>query len=208
MGLRKHTSVAFEDLQHLAALQVPYIYFWVLTTTHYVQTLSSTEATEQAIRPVGMTNVRFHATWFLIVPESDRRVLGCWQDEFWIRREFDVWAENAKSVRRKVMTKSIHHIGLSSSTRVFRHWPDSASQIRLDVFREVSHRSHMNAYISPSIAQDTMSVPSWLKLTAVTGSEWAGRTFSDFPGGVRLTFYAWNQFDGPLATSQTRTVSS
>lgn len=27
MGLGEHTSVAFEDLQHFAALQVPYIYF-------------------------------------------------------------------------------------------------------------------------------------------------------------------------------------
>lgn len=36
-------------------------------------------------------------------------------------------------------------------------------------------------YISPSIAHDTINVPSWLKLTAVTGSECAGRTFIDFP---------------------------
>lgn len=54
--------MAFEGLQHFAALQVPYVDFRVLATTHYVQSLSSTEASEQAIRPVSVTNVRFYAT--------------------------------------------------------------------------------------------------------------------------------------------------
>lgn len=42
------------------------------------------------------------------------------------------------------------------------------------------------SYIRPSIAHETIRVPSWLNATEVTGSECAGRTLSVFPAmGVR-----------------------
>jgi len=82
-----------------------------------------------------------------------------------------------------------YQIGLSSSTRVFKHWPDSASQMRLLLMSEWSRPYMTNAYISPSIAQDTTRVPSWLKPTAVTGSEWAGRTFKSFAGKQWILSY-------------------
>jgi len=50
--------------------------------------------------------------------------------------------------------------GLSSSIRLFRHCPVAVSHIR--------HK--------PSKLQDTISVPSRLNCTAVTGSECAGNT--------------------------------
>lgn len=42
----------------------------------------------------------------------------------------------------------------------------------------------LDPYISPSIAHETINVPSRLKLTAVTGSEWAGRILRDLPVGT------------------------
>jgi hypothetical protein len=78
-------------------------------------------------------------------------------------------------------TNVTNQIGLSSSTKVFKHWPDSASHIRLVSCEYMMDNLYLPTYIRPSIAQDTMSVPSWLKLTDVTGSEWAGSTFKGLP---------------------------
>jgi len=77
--------------------------------------------------------------------------------------------------------RKAHHMGLSSSTNVFRHWPDSASQMRLQIISQQLAVHIEFAYINPSIAHETTRVPSWLKLTAVTGSECAARTFKGLP---------------------------
>ena len=42
----------------------------------------------------------------------------------------------------------------------------------------------LGPYIRPSMAHETINVPSRLKLTAVTGSEWAGRILRDLPVGL------------------------
>ena len=42
-------------------------------------------------------------------------------------------------------------------------------------------KATIGPYIRPSMAHETISVPSKLKLTAVTGSEWAGRILRDLP---------------------------
>ena len=82
-----------------------------------------------------------------------------------------------------------NQIGLSSSTKVFKHCPDSASHIRLCNSCEYTTANlYLPTYIRPSIAQDTMRVPSWLKLTDVTGSEWAGSTFKGLPCLSRQLF--------------------
>lgn len=65
-----------------------------------------------------------------------------------------------------------YQTGLSSSTIVLRHWPESVSQIRLEGWSTCSHLERgTSTHIKPSIAQETIRVPSWLNPTAVTGSE-------------------------------------
>ncbi len=99
------------------------------------------------------------------------------------------------------------HKRLQTLTRV--RIPNAAIEnVSVHAFgKETQHRTYMR----PSIAHETMSVPSWLKLTAVTGSECAGRTFNDFPvmrDGRLLVLQCYGEKTVPLATSHTRTVSS
>ena len=79
---------------------------------------------------------------------------------------------NKQLIGRRNHVKSKYQLPIS----VFKHCPDAVSQIRQ----------------SPSLLLETMSVPSRLKSTAETGSEWAGRDFKHFP----------------VLTSQIRTDSS
>ena len=46
---------------------------------------------------------------------------------------------------------------------------------------ECVHCGWRCTHIKPSIEHDPMRVPSWLNVTAVTGSECAGRVFRVFP---------------------------
>lgn len=61
----------------------------------------------------------------------------------------------------------------------------------------------------PSIEHDAIRVPSWLKVTAVTGSECAGRVFKVLPALCSISntiCTTWKHT--PRATSHTLTVSS
>lgn len=74
-----------------------------------------------------------------------------------------------------------YHIGLSSSTNVFRHWPEVMSQMRLHQYLSGLFSWDDSTHINPSIPQETIIVPSRLNCTAVTGSECADKVFRHFP---------------------------
>ena len=123
---------------------------------------------------------------------------------------------NGRHLRNNYTTTSElskYQIGLSSSTKVLRHWPESASHNRLPETLTQEDDRGICSYINPSIAHDTIRLPSRLKLTAVTGSEWAGRTLRDFPAKqiehVRHRLRRRSSHRNvPLATSHILTVSS
>ena len=63
-------------------------------------------------------------------------------------------------------------------------------------------------YIKPSIEHEPINVPSWLKVTAVTGSEWAGSVFNVLPVFRLAHSPVLSKYHVPRATSHTRTDSS
>ena len=106
-----------------------------------------------------------------------------------------IW-ELSKVVRRVAIIQMIntHQIGLSSSARVFRHCPDSVSHIRLWTKMSVppQHSPRFVSHINPSIEHEAMRVPSWLNVTAVTGSECAGSVFNVLPALAQQAFGSRN----------------
>lgn len=182
---KKRTSMSFQYLQYLTGLQVPNKNLGIFTSTHYIFSSGSAEAGRKTVCAVGVSGIGLHTARCVIIPQANSRILSGCEHKFRIRRELNV---RTGMITMCTMGKALiievrntNQIGLSSSTRVFKHWPESASQIRLLTIELKDHWKECYAYINPSIAHETIRVPSWLKLTAVTGSEWAGRTFKDLP---------------------------
>jgi hypothetical protein len=66
-----------------------------------------------------------------------------------------------KRYLHNVKSDKAYQAGLSSSTSVFRHCPESASHIRLEFEVSVTQLiTKLIVYIRPSIAHDTIRVPS------------------------------------------------
>ena len=71
-------------------------------------------------------------------------------------------SDEVSALREYKEQVEMYQMGLSSSTRVLRHWPESASHIRL-LHLSIAVHSYLQSfgtYISPSMAQDTIRVPS------------------------------------------------
>ncbi len=125
--------MSVQYLENLSRLQVPYVNLVILATANDVFAFRRNKARRNAICSIWMTRVSLHTFRSLIIPQANCRILRGCQHNSRVRRKLDVRAWNGEHWVYGHIWKTLEsdHIGLSSSTRVFRHCPDSASQIRL-----------------------------------------------------------------------------
>ena len=142
--LGTNTSMSFQHLQYLTGLQVPDINFGIFTSAYYVFPLGSAKTGNEAIGTVGVSSICLHTARCVIIPQANGRILSGCEHKFRIGRKLDM-RTRMEDHRHCVETSNYcsgytNQIGLSSSTRVFKHWPESASQIRLLTTQLQKHR--------------------------------------------------------------------